>query len=141
MSANEFLQQINPHPPNYLEINSARTRLILEQTNVETFPIENIDNSTNIEASLIVGPLAFLAMAVIVLYHKLKIECEFKELNISSDEYPCNNCRFFSRNKYLKCAVNPSSVLTTAAINCRDYNAIEAKKGIWWALIFDNKEI
>ncbi|BAY35309.1 hypothetical protein NIES2107_72210 (plasmid) [Nostoc carneum NIES-2107] len=140
MSTNELLQQINPHLPNSLRMNSLRTRLILEQTDVETFPIENIDNSTNIEASLIVGPIAFLAMAGIVFYHKLKIEREFHKINVSH-EYPCHNCRFFSRSKYLQCAVNPADVLTKAAIDCRDYQALEAKKGICWSLIFDEKEI
>ncbi|MDF5725332.1 MAG: hypothetical protein PUP91_33760 [Rhizonema sp. PD37] len=34
---------------------------------------------------------------------------------------PCNNCQFFSSNAFLKCAVQPSIVLTEEANNCSDY--------------------
>ena len=34
---------------------------------------------------------------------------------------PCNNCIFFSDNLYLKCAVQPSIVLTNKAMKCSDY--------------------
>jgi hypothetical protein len=34
---------------------------------------------------------------------------------------PCKQCRFFSGNFYLKCAVHPSTVLTEKAVNCPDY--------------------
>lgn len=34
---------------------------------------------------------------------------------------PCNNCQFFSSNAFLKCAVQPSIVLTEQANNCSDY--------------------
>jgi hypothetical protein len=36
--------------------------------------------------------------------------------------FPCKNCRFYSNNHYLKCAVNPSSVLTEEAKNCSEYS-------------------
>jgi hypothetical protein len=39
---------------------------------------------------------------------------------------PCKNCRFFSNNHYLKCAVQPSIVLTEEAIDCCEYSP---KKG------------
>jgi len=34
---------------------------------------------------------------------------------------PCTTCRFFSNNTYLKCAVQPTLVLTEQAKNCPDY--------------------
>lgn len=34
----------------------------------------------------------------------------------------CQNCQFFSNNRYLKCAVQPSIVLTKEAKNCTDYS-------------------
>jgi hypothetical protein len=34
---------------------------------------------------------------------------------------PCRNCHYFSHNHHLKCAVQPSIVLTEEAINCTDY--------------------
>lgn len=34
---------------------------------------------------------------------------------------PCRNCRFFTNNPYLQCAVHPSTALTASAIHCCDY--------------------
>ncbi|MBN3870555.1 hypothetical protein [Nostoc sp. JL33] len=41
---------------------------------------------------------------------------------------PCKNCRFYSHNHYLKCAVNPSIVLTEEAMNCSEYSPSNKKK-------------
>ena len=44
------------------------------------------------------------------------------KLNINHcQQVPCNNCRFFSNNYYLKCAVHPSIVSTKQALDCSDY--------------------
>jgi hypothetical protein len=34
---------------------------------------------------------------------------------------PCRNCRYFSNNFYLKCAVRPSDALTERATDCSDF--------------------
>jgi hypothetical protein len=34
---------------------------------------------------------------------------------------PCKNCRFFSSNFYLKCAVRPGDALTDRAVDCTDF--------------------
>ena len=39
----------------------------------------------------------------------------------------CKNCQFFSNNRYLKCAIQPSIVLTKEAENCADYCPINEK--------------
>lgn len=44
---------------------------------------------------------------------------------------PCSNCKFFKNNPYLKCAVNPTSVLTEEAKNCPDYSPSERRKRIF----------
>lgn len=46
-----------------------------------------------------------------------KIGCNIQQ----TSEVPCRNCRFFSHNPYLKCAVNPSIAMTAQAIDCSDY--------------------
>jgi hypothetical protein len=33
----------------------------------------------------------------------------------------CQRCQYFSRNRYLKCALHPSTVLTEQAVDCIDY--------------------
>ncbi|HAX75286.1 MAG TPA: hypothetical protein DCY88_05485 [Cyanobacteria bacterium UBA11372] len=44
-----------------------------------------------------------------------------------SNQVPCKNCRYFSGNFYLKCAVHPQTVLTKEAINCADYSSVDEK--------------
>jgi hypothetical protein len=34
---------------------------------------------------------------------------------------PCQQCRYFNANPYLKCSLHPDSVLTDGAVDCRDY--------------------
>lgn len=34
---------------------------------------------------------------------------------------PCNSCRYFSDNVYLKCTVRPMDVLTDRAVDCHDF--------------------
>lgn len=40
----------------------------------------------------------------------------------------CYQCKFFNNNPYLKCAINPSIVLTEEAKNCPDYQPHPQKK-------------
>jgi hypothetical protein len=42
-------------------------------------------------------------------------------------DVPCRNCKFFSKNPYLKCAVHPCIALTEKANNCSDYLPQERK--------------
>lgn len=35
---------------------------------------------------------------------------------------PCQYCRYFSYNPYLKCTIHPSTVLTEQAVDCLDYS-------------------
>ncbi|MEH2197183.1 hypothetical protein [Nostoc sp.] len=37
-------------------------------------------------------------------------------------QHPCRSCKFFHKNSYLKCAVNPAIALTKEALNCSDYS-------------------
>lgn len=39
------------------------------------------------------------------------------------NKVPCKNCQFFSNNRYVKCAVQPSIVMTEQAKDCSDYCA------------------
>lgn len=40
---------------------------------------------------------------------------------------PCKNCRFYSNNHYLKCAVQPSLVMTEEAKDCPEYSPKNGK--------------
>ncbi len=39
----------------------------------------------------------------------------------SLHKVPCKNCKYYSSNHYLKCAVQPSIVMTEEAKNCSEY--------------------
>jgi len=39
----------------------------------------------------------------------------------SHEKLPCRTCQYFSNNHHLKCAVQPSLVMTTEATTCSDY--------------------
>ncbi|XHR81112.1 MAG: hypothetical protein ACFKPT_23150 [Gloeotrichia echinulata GP01] len=40
---------------------------------------------------------------------------------------PCKNCKYYSSNHYLKCAVEPSLVMSEEAKNCSEYSPEKGK--------------
>ncbi|MUL39251.1 hypothetical protein [Gloeocapsopsis dulcis] len=86
----------------------------------------NIPNTSAFWGSLglLTGGVIFLSMLSKLRKQKQSdIVINLQQLN----KIPCSNCRFFSSNPYLKCAVNPTIALTEEAINCTDY-CPQAKK-------------
>ncbi len=68
--------------------------------------------------SLLTGGAIFLTMLVKLRKNKQSnIVVNLKQIN----KIPCSNCRYFSSNPYLKCAVNPKIALTEEAIDCTEY--------------------
>lgn len=45
----------------------------------------------------------------------------------SLHKVPCKNCRFYSNNHYLKCAVQPSIVMSEEAKDCSEYSPKNAR--------------
>ncbi|HIK05910.1 MAG TPA: hypothetical protein IGS40_14540 [Trichormus sp. M33_DOE_039] len=45
-----------------------------------------------------------------------------------SHRLPCQKCKFYANNHYLKCAVNPSIVMTEEAKSCSEYSPEKDKK-------------
>ena len=45
----------------------------------------------------------------------------------SASKFPCNRCRYFNNNYYIKCAVHPSNVLTERSFDCRDYQEQQSR--------------
>jgi hypothetical protein len=95
------------------------------QIEVEASGVQPNKNSQPNEALIYGWSFSFVALftGTIIWFAKTrrahKIENFFK-LN-PFNQVPCRNCQYFSGNFYLKCAVNPSDVLTNKAINCSDY--------------------
>lgn len=65
----------------------------------------------------------FIALRKIRTFLDTKMVFTIKGL----DKVPCKNCKFYSNNHYLKCAVNPSIVLTEEAMNCSEYSPTKNK--------------
>lgn len=58
---------------------------------------------------------------IVLIKWKAKEKARFVTLRNKQQIY-CNNCRFFSNNPYLKCALHPSIALTKKAESCSDYH-------------------
>ncbi|QSJ14907.1 hypothetical protein JYQ62_23945 [Nostoc sp. UHCC 0702] len=77
-------------------------------------------------AIVFLAPICFIIVGAAFLFiisQFLEITQNKKDIfNIDCmKECPCRRCKFFVDNNYIKCAVNPSIVLTKQAINCSEY--------------------
>ena len=72
------------------------------------------------------SPLGFIIgwIGFFVIFRKVQAFLDEKMVFPINElhKVPCKKCRFYSNNHYLKCAVNPSIVLTEEAMNCSEYS-------------------
>lgn len=103
---------------------SARTT-VNEIQSVPEKPYVNKPNALDISASsLYIIPTTFFTfwlMYLIVSTDLLKFAKHKISIIKNLEQVPCKNCRYFTNNPYLRCAVNPSIALTSEAVNCSDY--------------------
>ncbi|MFB2939041.1 hypothetical protein ACE1B6_27625 [Aerosakkonemataceae cyanobacterium BLCC-F154] len=103
---------------------SATTR-ISEVQSVRSEPYVNKPDFSDISASsLYIIPTTFFTfwlMYLIVSTDLLKFAKHKISIIKNLEQVPCKNCRYFTNNPYLRCAVNPAIALTSEAINCSDY--------------------
>jgi hypothetical protein len=65
---------------------------------------------------------AIAVMAYLSLSKTKRESTRNTEFNlIQVHKVPCRQCRFYTNNPYLKCAVHPMSAMTKQAIDCSDY--------------------
>jgi hypothetical protein len=88
-----------------------------------------------VEGILLVGSSFFLAaLWLLVLLARLDwlkaIESRTKPVK-HYRQSPCLSCKFFKNDPYLKCAVNPTLVLSEEAQNCSDYSPLERRRRIF----------
>jgi len=76
-------------------------------------------------APLLLAPIFLMVLwaiaAVMIPSNVRKRPQNGKVDNNPLKQVPCRDCQFFKDNHYLNCAVHPSIVLTTQALNCSDY--------------------
>ncbi|AUT01681.1 hypothetical protein CLI64_15530 [Nostoc sp. CENA543] len=108
------------------EIKLSQLNSIVNNNDAEKTSLETTVDAKNPYPSLISTIIFLSTMSSIVIFHKIKLYHQAQKLK-SLDSSPCKKCRFFADNSYLKCAVNPCTVLTASAINCHDYQPLKNK--------------
>ncbi|MBE9225944.1 hypothetical protein IQ264_10960 [Phormidium sp. LEGE 05292] len=98
---------------------------VKEIQSVNSEPYVNKPNLPDISAaSLYIIPSTFFTfwlMYLILSTDLLKFAKHKISIIKNLEQVPCKNCRYFTNNPYLRCAVNPSIALTSQAVNCSDY--------------------
>lgn len=117
--------------PSYKYLARSEIAKSLEQTPLIESRQRTIEAGTNtsiggdmlfVPAALfaLLGGTAVSAILVLGLLFKKRFYQNLDKVNVFH-RLPCKNCRFFHQNFYLKCAIQPSKVLTKDALNCADY--------------------
>ncbi|MDZ8188033.1 MAG: hypothetical protein RMX96_24670 [Nostoc sp. ChiSLP02] len=77
------------------------------------------------------SPLGFIIgwLGFLIVIQKIRSFLDYKMVFPirTPHKVPCKNCQFYSNNNYLKCAVQPSLVLTEEAKNCPEYSPTNSK--------------
>jgi hypothetical protein len=103
---------------------TTETGITLIQTQVEAPTIDSTQAEPNPSASLLAPvTIGLMATCAIALFLRKEV---FKKVNGTSfslhpSKIPCQNCYFFSKNSLLKCAVHPTTAMTTEAAGCSDF--------------------
>ena len=102
---------------------------------IETKPVKAHSDTTNLngakavraatpDSAILLVPIFSIMVWMIVASKLPGVWKEARNRIVSLNQLepmPCRNCRFFVNNHYLKCAVQPSIVLTPQALKCSDY--------------------
>ena len=119
MYFNEPLTSPNPSQINVYEVSQSKAQQNIAKTEGITPPHLAIALGSlslfMIFTVIFIAVSKFRAVAPNELFFKLK----------RSHQIPCRNCRYFSGNFYLRCAIHPSDVLTEKAVDCADYRSQE----------------
>jgi hypothetical protein len=94
-----------------------------EQPKPEPFTIPDIAISLTPLAVLI----TWLSFFILLRKHQTSRDNKRNFIINTLCKVPCKNCQFYSNNHYLKCAVQPSLVMTEEAKNCSEYSPCQSK--------------
>ena len=117
---------------NLKQYTSLRETNLKETTQTETQLHDTQPNGVSVyDLVLTFSAVSLIAIvaAVCLMVSKIRVDVP-NPLSFKikpSDRVPCKNCRYFSGNFYLKCAVHPATVLTKEASNCADYSPVDEK--------------
>ncbi len=119
MNSNEFIQL-------YLAVNNSITRTSASNTRGENQRTLETTTSDHIMFWGVAGFVICWAAIFFMLSKRVRVTRKEVAITIQpSHQIPCKNCKFYSNDPHLKCAVNPSVVLTEQAVDCADYSSKE----------------
>jgi hypothetical protein len=109
-----------------------KNRNISQVTNSEVKQEQMQPDTINIpDVALSLSPIALLCSWVMffLILQKIRTILDNKMVFTINGVHkvPCKNCRFYSNNHYLKCAVQPSIVMTEDAKDCSEYSPKNGK--------------
>lgn len=114
------------HP--LLNQDTAQKKILHEIKLSDTPPKPHSFNTTDF--LMLLGPVSFIMGWAVLFVMLSKVGRSARDEIFTSIKHlqrvPCRNCRFFGNNPYLKCAINPSIVLTEQALECSDYQPCDS---------------
>ncbi|MDV2994583.1 MAG: hypothetical protein N4J56_004237 [Chroococcidiopsis sp. SAG 2025] len=123
-SMENMVSQKNLHQEAVTSKSVEGTKLITEKPAGRQLNGEKIDVVNPAEYTGLILPVYLAIAAGMLIIFQISRK---REQSLTSDflsrlhQIPCMNCHFYIMNPHLKCAVNPSVVLTRRAIDCPDY--------------------
>ncbi len=121
MSVEPILLKTIAETKNFSQV--TRSEVKQEQMQADGLDIPEIALTLSPIALLFSWVLFFLILQKIRTFLDNKMVFPVKGLH----KVPCKNCRFYANNHYLKCAVQPSIVLTEEAQDCPEYSPKNGK--------------
>jgi hypothetical protein len=102
---------------------------------IQTQSQENVIHSTETNSSFSDGlfvpiTISLLAISAIALFLQKEViqKAGATHFSLPPSKIPCQHCYFFSKNSLLKCAVHPTTAMTTEAVGCSDFCAHRQKR-------------
>ncbi len=106
-------------------------KLVLQQVPSPEQPVDHSSTSSG-ETGLVYLVSGFFGIAFIIIFLKRlqarKIVKNQFSLHQPFHNIPCMRCQYFNNNLYIKCAVNPSTVLSEQAKDCTDYEPLDSSQ-------------
>jgi|SRR5919202_1572370 hypothetical protein len=120
MHANELLTHYPRGESNFNQANLSELKVTPSQPDgVNLFNVVLLQPPIYFALGWVLLSMMLSAMLMVVRFEAVSKE--------PSHKLRCRNCRFFSSNPFLKCAVQPYIALTEKALDCSDYSPQEHK--------------
>lgn len=114
------------HADEFLKLIAVENKILLQVKASEGSPEAKPEAVSVPDALMLLGPVGFIVSWTVLFLMLSKVGTVARnEIFVSVKRLhrlPCRNCQFFTNNAYLKCAVNPTLVLTEKAFDCSDYS-------------------